>query len=216
VGVEIKFCGLTRPEDAEIAAALGASYVGVIFAGGRRTVTPERARAIFANVPRNILAVGVFANQDVAEVARVVDVAGLDVVQLHAEATEARIAELRETVNAAIWPVVRVSDVLPDEIAALLDASDGLLLDAFSPNGLGGTGTSFRWESIAAELQMIRRDRPIILAGGLRPENVGEAIAALSPDIVDVSSGVESAPGIKDHERMRAFRDAVTHASIST
>ena len=98
----------------------------------------------------------------------------------------------------------------------LIVASDGLLLDAFSPSGLGGTGVSFGWSAVADELRMIRGEKPIILAGGLRPENVGEAIAALGPDIVDVSSGVERAPGIKDHERMRAFRDAVMHASIST
>jgi phosphoribosylanthranilate isomerase len=216
VGVDIKFCGMTRPEDAQMAASLGASYVGVIFAGGPRAVTAERAKLILANVPRRVRAVGVFAGQDVDEIQRIVDVAGLDVVQLHGEATEARIAQLRETINAEIWPVVRVSGVLPEGLAGLVDASDGLLLDAYVPNALGGTGVSFAWSAVAAELQTIRGEQPIILAGGLRPENVAEAIAALSPDVVDVSSGVESAPGIKDHERMRAFRDAVMHASIST
>lgn len=216
MAVEIKFCGLTRPEDAQAAVSLGAAYLGVIFAGGPRAVTPERAREIFAHVPRNVRAVGVFAGQDAAEIQRVADIAGLDVVQLHGEATEGRIAALRETVNAEIWPVVRVSGSLPEGIAALIDMSDGLLLDAYSPRGLGGTGTSFAWNAVAADLQTIRGQQPIILAGGLRPENVAEAIAALSPDIVDVSSGVESAPGIKDHDRMRAFRDAVMHASIST
>jgi len=215
VAVEIKFCGLTRSEDAQMAVSLGAAYVGVIFAGGPRAVTAERAREILANIPRKVRAVGVFAGQDAAEIQRVVDVAGLDVVQLHGEATEARIAELRATINAEIWPVVRVSGPLPEELEALIDVSDGLLLDAYSPKGLGGTGVSFDWDAVAADLQMIRGEQPIILAGGLRPENVAEAIAALSPDIVDVSSGVESAPGIKDHDRMRAFRDAVMHASIS-
>jgi len=216
VGVEIKFCGLTRAEDARVAASLGASYVGVIFAGGPRALTAESARDILADIPPSVRRVGVFANQETAEIRRVVDIARLDVVQLHGQATEDRITELRRAIGAAIWPVVRVSGALPPETAALMDASDGLLLDAFAPNVLGGTGVSFAWMSVAAELQSIRGQRPIILAGGLRPENVGEAIAALSPDVVDVSSGVERAPGIKDHDRMRAFRDAVMHASIST
>jgi phosphoribosylanthranilate isomerase len=101
-------------------------------------------------------------------------------------------------------------------VQELLDSADGLLLDAYTPAALGGTGVSFSWSSIALDLQAIRGTTPVILAGGLRPENVADAIAALAPDVVDVSSGVESAPGIKDHDRMRAFRDAVTHAPIST
>jgi len=199
-----------------MAAALGAAYVGVIFAGGPRELTPERAKEVLAGVPRSVRRVGVFGNHSGSEIRRVVELVGLDVVQLHGEATESRIAQLRELVVAAIWPVVRVSGALPAETATLIHLADGILLDAFSPHALGGTGVSFGWAAIANELQTIRGEKPIILAGGLRPENVGEAIAALSPDVVDVSSGVENAPGIKDHERMRAFRDAVMHASIST
>ena len=216
MAVDIKFCGLTRPEDAVMAASLGAAYVGVIFAGGPREVTPERAKAVLADVPRDVRRVGVFGSQSASEIRRVVEVAGLDVIQLHGNATETRISELRALASSAIWPVVRVSGALPSEMAALIQASDGLLLDAFSPKALGGTGVSFVWADVAEQLQAIRGEKPIILEGGLRRENVAEAIAALSPDIVDVSSGVESAPGIKDHDRMRAFRDAVMHASIST
>jgi phosphoribosylanthranilate isomerase len=228
VGVEIKFCGLTRPEDAEMAASLGAAYVGAIFAGGPRAVTPDHAKIVLADVPTTVRRVGVFANKssidspnsarrgdDAHEIRRVVDLVGLDVVQLHGEASAERIAELRSAVDVDIWAVVRVSSVLPPGVASLIDVSDGLLLDTFAANTLGGTGLSFAWGSVATELQRIRADKPIILAGGLRPDNVGQAIAALAPDVVDVSSGVESAPGIKAHERMRAFRDAVMHASIS-
>jgi phosphoribosylanthranilate isomerase len=226
VTVDIKFCGLTRPEDALAAASLGAAYVGVIFAGGPRKVTPERAKEILAEVPRGIRRVGVFANHAILDapksgsgsgdesLQRVVDLVGLDVVQLHGEATAERITDLRRVIHASIWAVVRVTDSLPDRVASLIDLSDGLLLDAYVPSVLGGTGVSFAWEAVAADLRAIRAQRPIILAGGLRPENVAEAIAALGPNVVDVSSGVESAPGIKDHERMRAFRDAVTQASI--
>ena len=217
MAVEIKFCGLTRPDDARHAAALGAAYVGVIFAGGPRMLTTERAGYVLRAVPASVKRVGVFANQTDAEIAPVVDAIRLDVIQLHGEVTRDRIDSLRSATSAAIWAVVRVTgEQLPANTPELLDLSDGLLLDAFVPGSLGGNGVALSWTGIARELERIRGNRPIILAGGLRPENVAEAIAALGPNVVDVSSGVESASGIKDHERMRAFRDAVTHASIPT
>ena len=213
--VEIKFCGLTRPQDARHAASLGASYVGVIFAGGPRMLTPERATEVLQNVPGGVRRVGVFADQSPAEVARIVDTVGLDVVQLHGATDARRLDDLRGMVSASIWPVVRVSgNQLPEATGELLRLGDGLLLDALVPGTLGGTGVTLAWAGIAHELRRIRGHTPILLAGGLRPENVAEAIAVLSPNVVDVSSGVESAPGIKDHERMRAFRDAVSQASI--
>jgi phosphoribosylanthranilate isomerase len=97
----------------------------------------------------------------------------------------------------------------------LLEVGDGLLLDALVPGALGGSGVTIPWAAVSEKLDELRGPKPIVLAGGLRPDNVGEAIVALAPDVVDVSSGVESAPGIKDHARMLAFRDAVTRASAS-
>ena len=215
--VDIKFCGLTRPEDAQYAVTLGAAYVGVIFAGGPRSLTPERALAVLREIPPGVRRVGVFANQSASDIARTVDAVGLDVVQLHGSADARRIGDIRAAVHAAVWPVVRVAgEILPETTRELLRLGDGLLLDAFVPGALGGTGVTVAWTALSNDLQRIRGDAPIILAGGLRPENVGEAIAALGPNVVDVSSGVESAPGIKDHERMRAFRDAVSNASIPT
>jgi len=215
VTVEIKFCGLTRPQDARHAASLGASYVGVIFAGGPRMLTPERAAEVLHDVPGGVRRVGVFADQSAAEVARIVNAVGLDVVQLHGATDARRLDDLRGAVNAAIWPVIRIAgNQLPEATGELLRLGDGLLLDAFVPGALGGTGVTLAWTGIAHELRRIRGNTPIILAGGLRAENVAEAIAVLGPNVVDVSSGVESAPGIKDHERMRAFRDAVSQASI--
>ena len=215
--VDIKFCGLTRPEDAQYAVTLGAAYVGVIFAGGPRSLTPERALAVLREIPPGVRRVGVFANQSASDIARTVDAVGLDVVQLHGSADARRIGDIRAAVHAAVWPVVRVAgEILPEATRELLRLGDGLLLDAFVPGALGGTGVTVAWTALSNDLQRIRGDAPIILAGGLRPENVGEAIAALGPNVVDVSSGVESAPGIKDHERMRAFRDAVSNASIPT
>ena len=106
---------------------------------------------------------------------------------------------------------------LPPSVDEAFAHADRVLLDAYVPGALGGTGTTIPWSDIAGQVRGIRdrRRKPLILAGGLRPENVATAIAALAPDVVDVSSGVESAPGIKDHARMRAFRDAV-RASIPT
>src|SRR5207237_471925 len=98
----------------------------------------------------------------------------------------------------------------------LMELADAVLLDAHVPGMLGGTGVALPWIALAYELQRHHVGAPIVLAGGLRPENVAAAIAAIAPSVVDVSSGVESSPGIKDHERMRAFCDAVAHASIPT
>lgn len=218
VSAEIKFCGLTRPEDAEFAAELHADYVGVIFAGGPRMLTLSRAMEVLAGVSRlSALRVGVFADQSADEIARAADWLQLDVVQLHGSATAERIEAIRRDFPGQIWPVCRVvGATLPSSAHDAFALGDGVLLDAFSHAALGGTGTTFPWAEIATELKTIRvRTKPLVLAGGLRAENVAKAITELAPDVVDVSSGVESAPGIKDHARMRAFRDAV-QASIPT
>ncbi|MGH7623143.1 MAG: phosphoribosylanthranilate isomerase, partial [Gemmatimonadaceae bacterium] len=117
-------------------------------------------------------------------------------------------------------PVVRVAGgELPPEAMGAARAGDGLLIDAYAPGALGGTGVALPWAELSDAIGALRAacgERPLILAGGLRPGNVAKAIAALAPAVVDVSSGVESAPGVKDHARMRAFRDAVTQANIVT
>lgn len=214
---EIKFCGLTRPADAEHAVVLGASYAGVIFAGGPRLLSVDRAATVLATVPRSVHRVGVFADQSPEEIRDVVDRLSLSVVQLHGDVDAARFARLRALFSGEIWLVHRVAGpVLPTGVAALALPADGLLLDAYVPDVIGGSGRSFDWEGLAPRLDTIRHEKRLILAGGLRPENVAIAIATLHPDVVDVSSGVESAPGIKDHDRMTAFRDAVLETSIST
>lgn len=215
--VEIKFCGLTRRDDANHAAALGAAYVGVIFAGGPRMLTPDRARDVLREVPASVKRVGVFAGQSDDDIARTVDIAGLDVLQLHSEWSPERVTRLRERSGREVWPVVRVEGAaLPDWIGDVFALGDATLIDAFAPGALGGTGVALPWAQLAGRLRTVRAGGRLVLAGGLKPENVGVAVAALAPDVVDVSSGVESAPGIKDHDRMRAFRDAVSHASIPT
>jgi phosphoribosylanthranilate isomerase len=217
VDVEIKFCGLTRREDADHAVALGAGYVGVIFAGGPRLLTPDRARDVLRDVPSSVKRVGVFAAQSDDDIARTADIAGLDVIQLHGEWNAERVGRLSERLASGIWPVVRIEGAaLPDWVADAFALGDATLIDAFVPGALGGTGVALPWAQLAARVQSLRGGGRLVLAGGLKPENVNVAIAALAPDVVDVSSGVESAPGIKDHDRMRAFRDAVSHASIPT
>lgn len=213
---EIKFCGLTRAVDAEYAVALGVAYVGVIFASGPRLLTIPRAAEVLANVPDTVARVGVFADQTATEIARAADALELSVVQLHG-GDRARVEQIRQLYDGDVWLVHRVKDSdLPAAAAELAARGDGIVLDTFVPTVLGGSGQAMDWDRLAPRLDTIRHSKRLILAGGLRPENVARAIAAISPDVVDVSSGVEAAPGIKDHERMTAFRDAVLEASIST
>jgi phosphoribosylanthranilate isomerase len=210
VDAEIKFCGVTRAEDAEYAASLKADYVGVIFAGGPRLLTPDRAREVFRNLSDDVAKVGVFADQSDDEIERVVELVDLDIVQLHSEWDAERVERLRDRLTLQVWPVVRVEGAtLPDGIGRAFEMADAVLIDAVAPGGLGGSGITLPWAQLAARLSRVRGDTQLALAGGLRPENVAIAMAAINPDIVDVSSGVESSPGIKDHDRMRAFRDAV-------
>ncbi len=206
--VEIKFCGLTRPADAVVAASLGASYVGAIFAGGPRAITPGRAAELFEAAGSAARRVGVFGAEHPAEVARAAGVAALDVVQLHGDPTADQVARIRDECELTIWAVVRVTSGSAEERIAELDGlADAIVLDSFAPGRLGGTGTTFDWRRAASWARPVRAR--LVVAGGLTAHNVSEAIDCLAPDIVDVSSGVESAPGIKDHQRMRAFVEAV-------
>ena len=206
--VEIKFCGLTRPADAGMAVSLGASYVGAIFADGPRRLTPQRAAEVFAPVGSAARRVGVFGAERPEEVAAAARTASLDIVQLHGDPTAEYADSIRRECGLPIWAVVRVSSgAAAVRIAELAEVADVIALDAFVPGQLGGTGTSFDWREAA---QWARpANARLMVAGGLGAHNVAEAVAWLSPDIVDVSSGVESAPGIKDHELMRAFVQAV-------
>jgi phosphoribosylanthranilate isomerase len=205
---------MTRPEDAEFAAELGAAYVGVIFAGGPRTLSLNRAMEVLAGVPRLINRVGVFSDQSDHEIARAADWLQLDVVQLHGNWSKQRVADVRRDFAGRVWPVCRVANgVVPTDAHGGVTIGDGLVLDAYVEGTLGGTGKTLPWFDMVNAVSALRvHGKPLVLAGGLRPENVGTAIVALTPDVVDVSSGVESAPGIKDHARMRAFRDAVKAA----
>lgn len=202
----VKFCGLTRAEDAARGASLGARYLGVIFAGGPRLLTAGQARALFDSTPGAYGRVGVFGAQPVAEIARVAEQVGLDVVQLHGDPAPEQIDELRRRFGGEIWGVVRTRGAeLPVGLAALFATADAVVLDARVAGSLGGSGVVLDWAGLAARLAGPRGGRRLVLAGGLTPRNVALAARTLAPDIVDVSSGIERAPGLKDPHRMDAF-----------
>ncbi len=207
---EVKFCGLTRSADVHEAVRLGASFVGVILASGPRLLQPEQARSVLSAVPRGVSRVGVFGARPPEAIADDARRAGVDIVQLHADPDAAVVAAVREHFAGPVWAVVRIAgEVVPPVTGELFAAADALVLDARSERGLGGTGETLPWAALATRLAQGRGGRAsLVLAGGLTAANVVEAIDALAPDVVDVSSGVESAPGVKDHSLMGAFARA--------
>lgn len=207
----IKFCGVARREDVTMAAELGASYVGAIFTESRRRVSPEEAADMWTAAGA-MKRVGVFGAASVDEILNGATVSGLDIIQLHACPGEGTIDQLRASFRGGIWSVIRIGEAGVVDIAGESAAADAILVDSFAESGLGGTGRAFDWEREASAIRRLIGDKPLIVAGGLDPDNVGAAIIALAPDVVDVSSGVEFSPGAKDHDRMRAFADAVAAA----
>jgi phosphoribosylanthranilate isomerase len=206
----IKFCGMTRHEDAAFASEIGASYIGAIFAAGPRQVTVESARRIFDSTG-GALRVGVFGTNDVREIARFTDAVELDVIQLHGDPTPDDVHAVRGGFGGDVWAALRIDGAsVPDSLEELVDAADGVVLDAKVSDKLGGSGKALPWHEIAPEITRARTGSLIILAGGLTPQNVATAMRDLAPDVVDVSSGVEEAPGVKDHQLMRDFADAVS------
>jgi phosphoribosylanthranilate isomerase len=213
VATDIKICGLTRSGDAEYADAAGVDYLGVIFAGGPRERTPMQARDTLAG--RRARKVGVFAGQAESMIATLVEMVGLDVIQLHWEVDPERVERVRAATGKEVWAVVRTADgALPETIEELGEAADALLIDANVPGQLGGSGVRVPWDRLGESLDALDYHPRIVLAGGLTPDNVSEAIELVAPNVVDVSSGVESSPGIKDHARIRAFIAAVRSAGV--
>jgi len=220
-GPAVKFCGLTRLEDAAEAAQLDAGYLGAIFAGGPRLLSADRAAALFAAgraaaalAGRRLpLCVGVMGSQSPHAIAALAADATLDVVQLHADPVAADVEAVRRVAGVRVWAVLRVAGhVLPPTAAELFAAADAVVLDAKVDGRLGGTGVALDWEALAQACDAVRGDTPLVLAGGLTPGNVALAASALAPDVVDVSSGVERAPGVKDHRLMHAFAVAAASA----
>jgi phosphoribosylanthranilate isomerase len=195
----IKICGITRLEDAQAAAALGASYVGfVLWPASPRAASLEAVRQIVPALPESVTPVGVFVDPTADDVNAAMD-AGIRMAQIHSEAPAVLRGVTIPVVRAVHLAVDRDDGVEPDI------ADELVLLDAYDPVKRGGTGKPVDWRRAAR----IARARRVILAGGLTPDNVRDAIAQVKPYAVDVASGVESQPGIKDHDRLKAFFAAV-------
>lgn len=203
--VRVKMCGMTRVEDAAAAVAVGADALGFVFwPKSPRVLTAEAARAITRTVPAMIPRVGVFVNAPVEEIGDAIDEAELTAAQLHG--TEP--VDAFDALGVPRVKAVRLDSRESVDDAIALPAHVLVLVDALDTVRMGGTGTVADW-TLAASLAA---RRPIVLAGGLNAENVGDAIASVKPWGVDVSSGIEQSPGVKDVSRMRAFMTAVRAA----
>ena len=195
--VRVKICGITSVEDALTAIAAGADALGFVFhEPSPRHVFPEQAAAIIRALPPFVQAVGLFVNADIDGVNDVADLCRLDLVQLHGDEAP----EYCDRVERRVVKAFRVQDISSLEPMKRYRVA-GYLLDAYSPTVYGGTGLTFNWEVA----RVARQYGTVILAGGLTPENVGQAVQAAVPYAVDVSSGVEAEPGKKDPDKVRQF-----------
>jgi len=210
----VKVCGLTRPGDAAVAVAAGAAYLGVVFAGGPRSVTAAGAAAV-RSAAGGVPVFGVYGEQSVEEILRSRDAAGLAGAQLHGPYRREEAARLRGE-GLLVWRVVRIAT--PDDLDTLAGAAldaDAVLVEPRVPRAAGGAGVALDL-AVAREARSRLAGVTMVLAGGLRPDTVGEAVALVRPDVVDVSSGVEHLPGIKDPEKIARFMEAVCgHSAIS-
>ncbi len=209
-GIKIKICGITNADDAKVAVEAGADAVGFVFhSASPRRVEPDAARAIIAQLPPFVLPVGVFVNEEVKVVRDIMDACGLALAQLHGDET----AAYCESLGRPVLRAIRLKD--RGSLLALAEYKGrarvrGFVLDAFSESAFGGTGRVADWV-LAAEAA---KAAPVLLAGGLTPQNVGEGVRQVRPYGVDVSSGVEASPGKKDQAKMRDFVQAVRLVSV--
>jgi phosphoribosylanthranilate isomerase len=211
----VKICGTTNVEDALLAVELGADALGFVFAESKRRVTPSQVAAILPRLPKHVERVGVVYSRDAAEIAAIADEAGLTAVQLHGGVDLPLVQELRKRLGDKVamiqtlhWVVGTDSSQRMNEELREIAATkmiDRVLVDSRVGNAGGGTGVSFDWKAARSVLHQSGEDLKIIVAGGLRPGNVAEAIQELAPWGVDVASGVEASPGRKDPEKLAAF-----------
>ena len=201
----VKICGITREQDALLAAECGADAIGLVFyPPSPRAVSVERAAAIVRQLPPFVTTVGLFVNAEAELIARVVDEVGVDLLQFHGQECPDYCAQHRR-------PWIRAVSMKPGtDLAGMqrqFSAGRGLLLDAYRPGIPGGTGETFDWDRIPSTL-----GSRIVLAGGLTPDNVADAVRRVRPYGVDVSGGVEAAKGIKDPQKIKAFIEEVSSA----
>jgi phosphoribosylanthranilate isomerase len=209
MSVWIKICANTSLEDAQLAGQLGVDAVGFVFTPSKRRVTIEQVAAIVPHLPREVEKIGVFVDASFDEIALTASSTGLTGVQLHFNA-HAGVAEMLRQRFGRDLRIVRTVHFAAGEPAPMLDAVDvdenvdAILVDSRTATATGGTGHTYDWDLAATTLFKIAK-KPLIAAGGLTPDNVAEAIEILKPWGVDVASGVEAAPGLKDAAKLRAF-----------
>ncbi len=201
----IKFCGFTRADELATAVALGVDAVGLVFDGrSKRALSPEQGRALRDGVPAFVSCVALFRDAEAGWVQRIVDEVQPDLLQFHGAETPGFCRRWARPYLKAV-PMASPQDL--DDWKRQFDDARGLLLDSHAPGELGGSGQAFDWSQAPRDF-----GRFWVLAGGLAPGNVASAVTMARPDAVDVSSGIESAPGIKDAQKMRAFVEAVRSA----
>lgn len=215
--VRIKMCGTTRNEDARAAVSSGVDALGFIFVRkSPRYIDPQQAARIAAELPLFISRVGVFVNAEIDHLKKVVERAGLTVVQLHGMESADYCAELKMwNRSVGICKAFRIGPGSgPCDFEDYRECADGFLLDTYVKGVAGGTGLPFDWTTI----KQLALPKPLILAGGLNPDNVSEAIKIARPYAIDINSGVEDRPGIKNHQLLKQLISAVrqTEAVISS
>lgn len=219
----IKFCGITRPEDALCAAELGADAIGLVFyAASPRAVTIEQALSIVEVIPPFLSTVALFVNPSPDEVAAVLDVLAIDLLQFHGTESAALCAQFKKPYVKALQG--NNADAVGGEVDGEVDSrlaimaehkqARAFLFDHYDPVHIGGSGKTFDWDQLPKDLPAKLSgpiNRPLILAGGLDVNNVRQAITQVQPYAVDVSSGIEQSHGIKDSNKMAAFINEVRH-----
>ncbi len=204
--VKVKICGITNYEDAMFAAEAGADALGFIFAKSPRQIPPENAMNIIRRLPPFIKKVGVFVDEAPENIKELVSFCGVDLIQLHGKETPEFCEQFMPKVIRAIG--VKDDSILRD-IPAYTGKVSGLLLDTYSENLAGGTGRTFNWDLAIKAMEL---GIPVILAGGLGPSNIVEAVARVNPYAVDVNSGVEERPGKKSHALIRELFEKIEKA----
>lgn len=209
----VKICGITRVEDGIAAVDAGADFIGVVFAERVRRVTPAEAASVVRAVCGRARGVGVFVDADEDDLLGHHAVIGFDVAQLHGSESPESCGRLRER-GLEVWKAIRPRSrgELADGLERFGDVADAILIEGFSTAAAGGTGSAFPHEWLDGVDRAVVP--ALVLAGGLTPDNVGGAVSAVGPDVVDVSSGVESGPGVKSIAKIEAFIEAVRGTAV--
>ena len=200
--MRVKICGITRREDAELAVELGAWAIGLIFhEPSPRKADVQEAAAIGAEFRRQAEVAGVFVNRELGEVAEIAEACSLTMLQLHGDEGPVYCDEIRRRTGLKVMKAARVRDAASLQALGAFRNVDFHLVDAHHPDLFGGTGETFDWELLRGRRSKV----PLVLSGGLTPDNVHDAIVAVQPWAVDTASGTEASPGVKDPAKVQAF-----------